>query len=45
MLQKFIDKYDADGGAQAGGIYTEDLEKLPNVPKFFNDNKDLLNRN
>ncbi len=38
----FIDKYDADGGAQAGGIYTEDLEKLPNVPKFFNDNKDLL---
>lgn len=38
----FIDKYDADGGAQAGGIYTEDLEKSPNVPKFFNDNKDLL---
>jgi len=38
----FIDKYDADGGAQAGSIYTEDLEKSPNVPKFFNDNKDLL---
>ena len=38
----FIDKYDANGGAQAGSIYTEDLEKSPNVPKFFNDNKDLL---
>ncbi len=37
-----IDDYDAKGGAQAGGIYTEDLKKHFDYSKFVNDNKDMI---
>lgn len=42
MANKFINDYDAKGGAQAGTIHVEDLEKAPDVPKFIQDKKDLI---
>lgn len=40
--QAIISEYDAKGGAQAGGIYTEDLKKHFDYSKFVNDNKDMI---
>jgi len=37
-----IDEYDSKGGANAGGIYTEDLKKHFDYSKFVNDNKDMI---
>lgn len=42
MANKFIKDYDANGGAKAGNIYTEDLEKAPDVPKLIKDMEPLI---
>ena len=42
MANKFIKDYDSKGGAQAGTIHVEDLEKAPDVPKLIKEMEPMI---
>ena len=42
LAQKMLRKFDESGGSKKGSINLEELEAMPDVPKFFRENKDMV---
>lgn len=42
LAQKMLQKFDESGGSKKGSINLEELEAMPDVPKFFRENKDMV---
>ena len=42
LADKMLKNFDAAGGSKTGTINLEDLEAMPDVPKFFRENKDMV---